>query len=251
MNNRPSFKLIITSIAITSAFCFVGFAFAQVPKIGASAEDVTDLKQEQAQKYRELGLGYQQMGNLEQALSFYQKAIAVYPYFAVAYNDLGVVYEGMGLLDRAEESYLKAIKINPAYASVYTNLALFYESQRNLEKAAFYWSKRAEVGTFGDPWQQKAVNRLRDIRMSLAGNPLTDEREKEVLGLMKEVAQDRKFNKIDENPAQAHFRKAKLNFDRGDITTALKEALDAEYLDQNNPEIVAFIEKAELMALTR
>jgi hypothetical protein len=35
------------------------------------------------------------------------------------------------------------------------------------------------------------------------------------------------------------------------MATAVQEALDAQYLDQDNPEIEAFIEKAELRALTR
>ena len=252
MNNRLLPKLIITVIVILFVFYFAGLTFAAEIKVGSSVEDLSDVKQEQAKKYRELGLEYQRMGDLAEALSFYQKAIAMYPDFAIVYNDIGVVYETMGSLDRAEESYLKSIKLDPTYSGVYTNLALFYENQRNLEKAAFYWDKRAALGAPGDPWTEKAVNRFRDIRRSLSVSPLSDEREEEVLDLMKDIAQDKtRFNKIDENLAQKHFKKAKLSFDRGDMTTAIKEALDAQYADQDNPEIEAFIEKAELMALTR
>ncbi|MCX5698848.1 MAG: tetratricopeptide repeat protein [Candidatus Omnitrophica bacterium] len=252
MNNHSPLKLIIAVIAILSVICFGGLLFAQEVRVNSSAEDISDVKQEQARKYRELGLEYQQMGNLAEALSFYQKAVAIYPNFAVVYNDIGVVYEAMGSLDRAEESYLKSVKIDPAYSSAYTNLALFYENQRNLEKAVFYWSKRAKIGYLDDPWTQKAANRLRDIRRSLSVRPFSDEREEEILGLMKDITGNKtEFNQDDETLAQTHFKKAKLSFDRGDMATAIKEALDAQYLDQDNPEIEAFIEKAELRALTR
>lgn len=252
MNNSLPPKFIITAIAILSVFCFIGELCAREQKTAPVAEDLSTLKQEQASKYRELGLEYQRMGNLAEALSFYQKAIAMYPNFAIAYNDIGVVYEAMGSLDRAEENYLESIKVDPACSSAYTNLALFYEGQRNLEKAKFYWAKRVEVGSPDDPWTQKAANRLRDIRMSLSGKPFADEREEEILGLMKNISENKtEFNKSDESVAQAHFRKAKLSFNRGDMALAIKEALDAQYLDQDNPEIEAFIEKAELRALTR
>lgn len=252
MNNHLPPKFIITVIAILSAFYFVAQVFAKELKTGSAIEDISDVKQEQAEKYRQLGLEYQRIGNLGEALGFYQKAVAMYPDYAVAYNDIGVIYEAMGDPGQAEESYLKSIKIDPAYPSVYTNLALLYESQRNLEKAEFYWGKRIEVGDQNDPWTQKAASRLRDIRMSLSSRPFSDAREEEVLSLMDDVTGDKsEADQSDETLAQAHFKKAKLNFDRGNLATAIKEALDADNLDPNNPEIEAFIEKAELRALTR
>ncbi|MCX5694036.1 MAG: tetratricopeptide repeat protein [Candidatus Omnitrophica bacterium] len=252
MNNRLPPIFLSTAIAILSVFCCVECVFAQETKESPSFEKLTSVKQEQAKKYREAGLECQRIGNAAEALGLYQKAVAIYPDFAVAYNDLGVVFEALGRLDQAEESYLKSVKIDPLYASAYTNLALLYEGKRDLEKAAFYWNKRVEVGQEDDPWTQKAASRLRDIRSSLSGRPFSDEREQEILDLMQDVAQDKgEVNKNSTTLAQSHFKKAKLSFNRGDMATAIKEALDAQYLDQDNPEIEAFIEKAELRALTR
>jgi len=252
MNNHLPPKFIVFPIAMLSVLCFAGLIFAQEVKAASSFEDFSDAKHAQANKYRELGVECQRIGDLAGALSFYQKAIAIYPDFAVVYNDLGVVYEALGSFDRAEENYLKSSKMDPTYSSVYTNLALFYEGQRNLEKAAFYWGKRAQVGTPDDPWTQKATSRLRDLRMSLSSRPFADQREEEVVDLMKEVVGDKtEFNKADETLAQMHFKKAKQSFNRGDLAAAIKEALDAAYLDQDNPEIEAFIAKAERRVLTR
>lgn len=252
MNNQLSPKHIVIWISILSVFCFSGLVLAQESKTAPSSEGISDAKQEQARKYREIGVEYQKIGNLSEALSFYQKAIAIYPNFAMAYNDIGVIYEALGSLEQAEENYLKSTKIDPVYSSAYTNLALFYESQRDLEKAAFYWGKRAAVGDPDDPWTRKAAIRLRDIRMSLSGQPFADERESDILGLMTDITEDKaEFNKDDRAMAQMYFNKAKLSFNRQDLATAIKEALDAQYLDQDNPEIEEFIEKVERRALTR
>lgn len=237
----PKFLKII--VAISCVFCFSGSLFAQEEK---------DTLSIQARNYRQAGVESQRIGNLPEAMSLYQKAITLDSGYADAYNDLGVVYEALGYPGRAEENYLKALQIDPAYLSGYTNLALLYESQRNLEKAAFYWAKRAQLGFADDPWTQKAASRLKDVRIALSKQPIADLREEEVLGLMKEVASNKTtYNKDDKTLAMDHFQKAKESFKKGDLATAIKEALDAQNLDQDNPEIEAFIEKTELRALSR
>jgi Flp pilus assembly protein TadD len=253
MNKHLPPKFLIVSLAILSVLCFVGLFFAQEGKAAPASEEKADGFPEQARKYREEGFKFQSLGNLSAAMSFYQKSIALDPGYVMAYNDLGIVYEAMGLYDLAEQNYLKSIQIDPIYSSAYTNLALLYEGQRNLEKAAFYWGKRVEIGTVDDPWTQKAAKRLRDIRMSLSNRPFSDEQEEEVLGLMRDAAGDKAelLTPDDQALAQTHLKKAKQSFDKGDMATAIKKALDAQQLDQDNPEIEAFIEKAERRALTR
>lgn len=245
-------KFLISLIATSCVIFSFGVLFAQEAKTEPTVEkDLTEL-QSQARTYRQAGLEKQSIGNLSEAVSLYQKAIAVDPNYAVVYNDLGVVYEAMGSLDRALESYLKSSKIDPNYAGVYTNLALFYENQRDLEKAAFYWNKRAQVGSNDDPWTQKAALRLKDVRMALSNQPISDQREEDVLGLMKDVALNKtSINKDEKSLSQIHFQKAKESFKKGDLATAIKEALDAQYLDQDNSEIEAFIEKTTLKALSK
>lgn len=175
MDNHILPKFLITSIAILCVFCSGETFFAQRAMANPVVQESLEGLHLQARQYREAGLEKQRIGNLSEAMSLYQKAITVDPGYAVAYNDLGVIYEALGSPERAEESYLKSLKIDPAYSSVYTNLALFYENQRDLDKAAFYWDKRAQIGSLDDPWTQKAANRFKDIRMSK--QPISDQRE--------------------------------------------------------------------------
>ncbi len=256
MKNRFLPKFVITTVTILSVFYFVvslcslRLLFAQ-STVDSATGSISDLH-EQARKYREAGLGYQNAGNLPEAMSLYQKAIAIDPIYADVYNDLGVVYEAAGFGERAEESYLKALKIDPAYLSAYSNLAFFYENKRDLEKAAFYWEKRAKLGSLYDPWTQKAIGRVKDIRAVLSNRTVSDEREEDVLSLVKDMlAQNPVLSKNDKALTQEQFRKAKLSYNKGDLATAVKEALDAQYLDQGNTEIEAFIDETASKALSR
>lgn len=246
MQNRFLPKFIITAVTTLCVFCFVGTLFAQEALDGPLSKEVRGALPEQARKYREEGLENQRVGNLPEAMSLYQKAIVLDPTYAVAYNDLGVIYEALGFPDRAKESYFRAIKVDPAYLSAYTNIALLYEEQRDLERAAFYWAKRVGLGSLDDPWTQKAVSRLKDIRTVLSKRPVADAREEDILGLIKDASAYKSvFNKADKVQAQNHLRKAIQYYKKRKLTTAIKEAAEAQALDQANPEIKEFIEKID------
>ncbi len=223
---------------------------------------VTDVREEQGLKefqrlsrnYRQEGLAMQRIGNLDAAMSFYQKSIELDPSYAVAYNDLGVVYETKGFLDRAEEAYKKAMMMSPNLLSPYTNLALLYENQRAFVKALPYWQRR---GTFGDPndrWTQMALQRVRDIKLMQGVIPLdgSDVREQDVMGLVQEVLQQKAIEKKDNKRlALKYFQRAKIFYEQHKEVAALKEAVDAQQLDPSNKEIIEFIEKVQKRLLSK
>lgn len=214
-------------------------------------EDLTELQKE-ARQYRQQGLEFQNMGDLDSAMKLYQKAIILDPAYAIVYNDLGVILESKGLTSRAEECYLKALKIDPSYMSAYTNLALLYEGKRDLDKAYIYWKKRAELGIPDDPWTLKARQRMEDISAVLTVKPMEEAREQEVMRLLKDVAVKKELTKKS-NKAQAHevFDKAKLLYKKGDEVTALKLAIDAQQLDPTSNEIDLFVHKLQTRVLSR
>jgi len=280
---NPSFKNVIT---VTTSLLFVlsvtPALFAQKASIPAiSAEDKQALKtptvtgkaaatqsantavdalpreedlsplQIQARVYRNKGLQMQSIGNINSALSLYQKAIELDPSYAVAYNDLGVLYEAMGDLSRAQECYLKSVKIDPDYLSACSNLAIFYENKRDLRKAAYFWKKRAEAGVPGDPWTEKARKRLDDILLVL-GEKTVSEREQDVVELIKDVTHKKLILKYDEKAlAKEYFENAKLSYQREQYAEALKQALDAQLLDPRNKAITEFIDKLQTRLLSR
>jgi len=267
MRINPTQNKIRITATIILFFACVSFAFAKnqdaksnVKKGTGGYESVvapeqeknlTDLQKE-ARSYRAQGLELQRAGDVGGAMSLYQKAIILDSLYAVPYNDLGIIFEASGDIDRAEECYLRCITIDPKYSSAYSNLALLYESVRDIGKAAQYWQKRVELGPPDDPWTLKAKQRLADIRLVLSDSPFEEAREQDVMALIQDIS-SRKATLRKDNKALAkdYFDKAKLNYKKGDETTALKLAIDASQLDPANKEIKEFIVKTETRLLSK
>lgn len=187
----------------------------------------------QARVYRNEGLRAQSLGDLDSALVFYQKAVELDPEYQVVYNDLGIIYEAKGEPERAEASYLKALAIDPYYLSAYSNLALFYESKRDLVNAAEYWKKRYELGNPEDLWTMKAQQRLKDIQLMLAADPLLEVRLKQIRDLTRGTRKKKKI--LVEQPAAVQLQLNKEFQDPAftnpskEYETAMREALNSSF----------------------
>jgi tetratricopeptide (TPR) repeat protein len=79
------------------------------------------------------------------AIQKLNKAISIYPAYAVAYNNLGAIYYRLGDVVREREALEKAISLNDHFALAYTNLGRmnlvagdFKEAQADLDKASAF-----------------------------------------------------------------------------------------------------------------
>jgi Flp pilus assembly protein TadD len=199
--------------------------------------------QEQARDYREQGLQLQRISDIDNAISFYQKAIALDPSFAIVYNDLGIMYETKGLVDRAEQSYLQSIRLAPEFLSPYSNLALLYEVKGDFEKAAFYWEKRVELGSSSDPWTEKAKEKLSNLATMLPGY-----REKliesQTVNLIREILDAKRIEKEKKmEQAQMYLSSARKLYRSGQYTKALEDIDKSLSLDPQDREKVLMREK--------
>lgn len=128
------------------------------------SEVFADTKQKIAEEYRAQGYAQQQKGNWYDALTYYDKAIALsLEYDAVVFNDMGVLYEQVGLPARAEYCYLQAIRTNKDYLPPYTNLGYLYLKKGEKEEAFRYFRERYESAGPSDPWAQKMQEELLNI----------------------------------------------------------------------------------------
>ena len=225
------------------------------PSLYAQQDPMTEI-QKQARIYRIQGWDLQNEGNINEAISYYQKAILLDPSYVVAYNDLGIAFEAKGWPERAKQMYLEAIKIAPNYPNSYSNLALLYEGQKDYNNATLYWIKRAFLDSPADPWTEVARRRLDDIariqpeiysnirsQSSSIESGLLQPQESLNLSLFSEdVAKG--SQKLDTKArALSYLEKARENFSRGQYVAALKEATIAEYLDSSNREISNFVDQ--------
>ncbi len=169
------------------------------------SESFADTKQKIAEEYRAQGYAQQQKGNWYDALTYYEKAIALgLKYDAVVFNDMGVLYEEVGLPARAERYYLQAIQTNKDYLPPYTNLGYFYLNNGEKDKAFQYFQERYEQAGPSDIWAQKIKEELLNIRPEYQQQILAREAESLTEELVQNAREDF-FRRVER--ANRHYRK--------------------------------------------
>ena len=122
---------------------------------------------EEALTYRNEGYKRQRAGDLEGAMTEYQKAIALDPAYPTPYNDLGVIFQQRGELERAKEAFQQALQLDSTYAEAYANLALVHEGLGEKDQAVEAWTHFAQLSSSLD---EQAVERLEALG-AFEGNP--------------------------------------------------------------------------------
>lgn len=117
----------------------------------------TDLS---AEDYRVKGFIEQKKGNLNDALTYYEKALSLGLKSAMVFNDMGIVCEKIGVFLKAEYYYREALTLDPNYLPAYMNIAYLYIEKGFSDKAVQYLKKRYELGEHGEFWTEKAKEEL-------------------------------------------------------------------------------------------
>ena len=72
------------------------------------------------------------MGNLEEAIQAYNKALSIKPNYAEAHNNIGNALKDQGKLQEAVVAYKKAISNKSNYAEAYNNMGNALKDQGKL-----------------------------------------------------------------------------------------------------------------------
>lgn len=95
------------------------------------------------------GLAFNNLDKGEIAIPNFEKSIALKPDFYRAYNNLGISYQNLGQLDEAKESYEKAIELveeaDVTYYKAHMNLGNVYRDMGQYEKSAAIFENRIEM----------------------------------------------------------------------------------------------------------
>lgn len=82
---------------------------------------------------------------LQEAIKKLNRAIHLYPQYAVAYNNLAVIYGQLGDRAHENEALQKAISVNPSFALGYVNLGRMEMKANNYPAAEPFLAKAAEL----------------------------------------------------------------------------------------------------------
>jgi predicted O-linked N-acetylglucosamine transferase (SPINDLY family)/ADP-heptose:LPS heptosyltransferase len=80
-------------------------------------------------------------GDLDAAIDFLRKALALDPRLVPAHNDLGIFLHGRGLLVEAEACYCRALDVAPHFAEAMNNLGAVLAERGRLEDASAWYSR--------------------------------------------------------------------------------------------------------------
>lgn len=133
----------------TLLFTIILFLFIVIPVLLATykrnalwKDDITlwtdtlHKSETKARAYYNLGAAYHDdKGLLDEAITYYKKALAIEPNYAGAHNDLGDALRDKGLLESAIMEYQTALRLKPAYPKTHNNLGIVYSMQDRFDEA--------------------------------------------------------------------------------------------------------------------
>ncbi len=117
----------------------LGIAFQNLDRLDeaiANYQKALDLNPAYADAHNNLGTAFQEMERAGDAIPCFQKALALKTDYADAHGNMGCALQELGRLDEARASYLKALSINPNYAKALSNLGVVLQVTGRLDDAA-------------------------------------------------------------------------------------------------------------------
>ena len=97
--------------------------------------------------YNNRGTAYGELGNYQQAIKDFTKAIELNPQYAMAYYNRGLTYgRNLGNYQQAIKDYTKAIQLNPQDAMAYYKRGLAYAKSGDAQKALENLKIAAKLG---------------------------------------------------------------------------------------------------------
>ncbi|MFL6215447.1 MAG: tetratricopeptide repeat protein [Blastocatellia bacterium] len=166
-----------------------------------------------------LGAALQSMDRLEEAASFYRRAIAIRPEDATAHNSLGTVLQTAGKLEEAISEYHAALRAQPDYVNAHYNLGTSLLSLGQANEAVKQFQEALRLG----PEDADAYNDL-GTALAMQGD------------LTQAAAQFERALRLAPAHANAHFNLGKVFAIQGNLAQAAAHFEAAVKSDPQNAD---------------
>jgi len=125
-----------------------GFAYTNLGQFNQAISEYNkaiELNPKLAEAYNNRGIAYDKLGQHTRAMSDYNKAIELNPKDAMAYNNRGTAYTQLGEYTKALSDFTKAIEFNPKLAEAYNNRGFAYTNLGQFNQAISDYNKAIEL----------------------------------------------------------------------------------------------------------
>src|SRR5580658_4555530 len=112
----------------------VGDAFMLHQRYQAAIEAYKKVPGPSAEALNQMGIAYQMMFSLEEALKYYEASLRLEPRNASVMNNLATIYDSLKQYGAAEHMYRKALKLDPKSALIEKNLGTNLLAQHHYKK---------------------------------------------------------------------------------------------------------------------
>lgn len=106
-----------------------------------------------------IGLGYRKLGEIQQAIEYFEKALASRPTQAEILNELGISYILCNEFEKAEKHLRKAVRIKESDSEILCNLGIAYMGQKKNELAKEVLQKALQI----DPENERVLECLKKL----------------------------------------------------------------------------------------
>ncbi len=114
----------------------------------SSREDVLPVEMEDIDNaYISFNIGniYYDLGKLEQALSYYEKSLRIYPDFIDAWRNMGLIYFAMERLQKAAACFTKILNLDPEYPELWVDIGIIFFEMGKVNEAKACYEKTTEM----------------------------------------------------------------------------------------------------------
>ena len=91
------------------------------------------------------GACYQGLGQFENAIEYYEKAIIIHPSYCKAHYNLGGALQALGKLNESVESFKRALSIKPDYADAHNNIGNVFKELGQFDNAIKSFRRAIEI----------------------------------------------------------------------------------------------------------
>ena len=109
---------------------------------------VISIQSDHAKALINMGVALKDQGKLNEAIKIFNHLILIKPNHAEAYNNIGTIFRLQGSLKKAISSFEKAILINPNYSDSLSNLGNALKDQGKLDEAIISYNKAISVNPY-------------------------------------------------------------------------------------------------------